>query len=45
MTIDKNNQGAWRISDIINNHLVTKVYYYYTKKEAIQRFKQQTEVS
>lgn len=44
MTIDKNNEGAWRISDVINNHLITKVYYYYTKKEAMQLFKLQYEV-
>ena len=44
MTIDKNMQGAWRITDIINDQLITKVYYYYTKKEAIQLFKLQYEV-
>ena len=41
MTIDKNMQGAWRITDIINNNPITKVYYYYTKREAVQLFKQQ----
>jgi len=44
MTIDKNIEGAWRISDIINDQLITKVYYYYTKKQAIQLFKKQYEV-
>ena len=44
MTIDKNIEGAWRITDIINDQLITKVYYYYTKKEAIQLFKKQHEV-
>jgi len=44
MNIDKNNEGAWRISDIINDQLITKVYYYYTKKESIQLFKLQYEV-
>lgn len=33
MTIDKNNEGAWRISDIINDQLITKVYYFYTKNK------------
>ena len=41
MTIDKNNEGAWRISDIIKGYWHTQVYYFYTKKEAIQLFKQQ----
>ena len=44
MAIDKDKEGAWRISDIINDQLITKVYYYYTKKEAIRLFKLQYEV-
>jgi hypothetical protein len=40
MIIDKNNEGAWRISDSINGYLETKVYYFYTKKEAIKLFNQ-----
>ena len=39
MIIDKNNEGAWRISDIIDGYWVTKVYYFYTKKEAIKMFR------
>mgnify|MGYP003121681543 CR=1 FL=1 len=39
MIIDKNNEGAWRISDIINGYWETKVYYFYTKKEAIKLFR------
>ena len=42
MTIDKNAEGAWRISDIIGGYLVTKVYYFYTKREAIKLFKEET---
>jgi hypothetical protein len=42
MTIDKNTEGAWRVSDIIGGYLVTKVYYFYTKREAIKRFKEET---
>lgn len=42
MTVDKNAEGAWRISDIVNGYLVTKVYYFYTKREAIKLFKEQT---
>ena len=39
MIIDKNNEGAWRISDIIKGYWYTKVYYFYTKKEAIKMFR------
>ena len=42
MTIDKNAEGAWRVSDIVNGYLVTKRYYGYTKREAIKLFKEQT---
>jgi hypothetical protein len=40
MIIDRNNEGAWRISDCINGYLETKVYYFYTKKEAVKLFNQ-----
>jgi len=40
MIIDRNNEGAWRISDSINGYLETKVYYFYTKKEAVKLFNQ-----
>ena len=39
MIIDKNKEGAWRISDIVAGYWVTKVYYFYTKKEAIKMFR------
>ena len=39
MTIRKTFQGAYEISDIINGYLVTRQYFYYTKKEAIAKFK------
>ena len=40
MLIDRNSEGGWRISDDINGYLTTKVYYFYTKKEAIKLFRQ-----
>jgi hypothetical protein len=40
MIIDKNREGAWRICETINGYFETKVYYFYTKKEAIRKFKQ-----
>ena len=39
MVIDKNNEGAWRISETINGYLKTKIYYFYNKKDAIKLFK------
>jgi hypothetical protein len=40
MTIDKNLEGAWRICENINGYLETQVYYFYTKKDAIKKFKE-----
>ena len=40
MIIDKNNEGAWRISETINGYLETQVYYFYTKQQAIELFKE-----
>ena len=40
MTIDKNLEGAWRICENINGYLETKVYYFYTKKDAMKLFRQ-----
>jgi len=40
MIIDKNNKGAWRICEDINGYFETKVYYFYTKKEAIKLFRE-----
>lgn len=40
MTCTKNKiNGSWVISDIVGGYLVTRTYYGYTKKEAIQMFK------
>ena len=42
MIIDRTpTEGAVRISSTINNHLVTRVYYFMTKKEAIKSFKEE----
>ena len=41
MLIDKNKEGAWRIKDIINDSWVTRLYYFYTKKEALELFKEE----
>lgn len=39
--IDKNNEGAWRICDIVNGYWETRVYYFYTKREAIRLFRKE----
>ena len=42
MIIEKNKiNGSFIISDIINGYLFKKVYYFYTKKQAIKLFKKQ----
>jgi hypothetical protein len=42
MTIERTFQGAWRISDIIDGQLVSRQYFFYTKKEAIAEFRKET---
>lgn len=40
MTVTKlNHSGAWQISALVNNYLVTRTYYGYTKREAMAQFK------
>jgi hypothetical protein len=43
-SIDKNQEGAWRISAFIgegyDEYLLTRCYYFYTKREAIRQFKE-----
>lgn len=39
MSIERNYSGAWVISDIIEGYLVTRQYYFYTKREAIRQFR------
>jgi hypothetical protein len=41
MTAQKNSAGAWVVSDIVGGYLVTRVYYYYTKREALAQFKRE----
>ena len=39
MTVTKNLNGSYTISDIINGYLVSKTYYGYTLKESKRLFK------
>ena len=45
MTIDKNNQGAWRLSAFVGEgageYLLTRTYYFTSKREAIRLFKEE----
>jgi hypothetical protein len=41
MSTEKTTQGAWRIPDIIDGRLVSRVYFYYTKREAIAEFREE----
>lgn len=41
MTVTKTFQGAIQIASIVNGHLETKQYIGYTKREAINQFKQE----
>ena len=39
MNITKNYNGSITISDIIGNYRVKKIYFGYTKKQAVKLFK------
>jgi len=39
MTIERNYEGAYVVSDIVGGYLVTRSYYGYTRREAIALFK------
>jgi len=41
---DRNNEGAWVLSTFIGNEYYKKIFYFYTKKEATQVFRQFVEV-
>ena len=41
MIAERNVNGYWIISDIIDGYLIRRVYIGYTKKEAIKLFKQE----
>lgn len=43
--IDKNKEGAWRLSKLVKDnygeYLLTRLYYFHTKQEATRLFKQE----
>ncbi len=38
LSINKNTQGAYVISAIVGGYLMTRQFYYYTKREAARLF-------
>jgi len=42
MSIKKNVNGYWIISDIIDGYRVQKIYIGYTKRKALSMFKKET---
>ena len=40
MSIEKNKEGAYVISDIVSGYLVTRSYYGYTKRDAVRLFRE-----
>jgi len=38
LTIDKNSEGAWLISALVGGYLITRRYYFHTKREAVDLF-------
>jgi len=41
MLVEKNYEGAWVVSDIVGGYWVSRRYYYYTKREALAKFKRE----
>ena len=39
MIAERNYEGAWVVSDIVGGYLVTRRFYYYSKREALAMFK------
>jgi hypothetical protein len=38
LTIDRNSEGAWRVSAIVDGYLVTRRYYDYSRRQAVELF-------
>lgn len=42
MSIRKTHSGAWEVSEIIRGYLVRRVYFGFTRKQALAIFKAET---
>lgn len=40
MTVERQYNGSYHISDIVDGYLVQRTYYGYTKREAQKRFRE-----
>lgn len=40
MTVERNYEGAWIVSDVVRGYLVTQRYYGYNKREAVALFRE-----
>lgn len=38
MSVDKTLRGAWRVADIIGGRLISRIYFGYSKREAVRAF-------
>lgn len=38
MTIEKTPNGAWRVYELVNGYLESRIYIGYTKREALAEF-------
>ena len=43
MSIERTDQGSWRVSDVVAGSLVVKHYFYFTKLQAVRKFKRETQ--
>jgi hypothetical protein len=41
MLVEKNYEGAWVVSDIVNGFRVSRRYYGYTMREALAMFRRE----
>lgn len=41
MLVERNPEGAWVISDTIGGYSNTRLYYFYTKREAVELFRRE----
>lgn len=43
LTVDRNAEGAWRVSAIVGGFLVTRCYYGFTRRESVALFRDYVE--
>jgi hypothetical protein len=38
VSVEKTISGSWRVSDIVGGRLISRVYFGYSKREAVRAF-------